>query len=153
MPKLMIVGQAPSRTSDAGEVLRGKSGEKLRAMLGLSIAEFVRVTRVNLAPFWDGKRGKGDAFDADPDLVAAALAIAQAHEITLVLGKAVAKALRLPAGIGYFVPLNRKETTYYVVPHPSGVNRWWNASRNRREAERFFGRLAWGKRRIKSKSK
>jgi uracil-DNA glycosylase len=151
MPALMIIGQAPSRTSDPGEVLRGKSGEKLRELLGFSLRKFVKVERVNLAPFWTGKEGKGDAFEADPDLVATALAIAQAHKTTLVLGKAAAAAIGLPAGVDYFVPLNRGRTTFYVIPHTSGINRWWNDRANRKDAERFFGRLTWrSMRRIKS---
>lgn len=28
-----------------------------------------------------------------------------------------------------------------VVPHPSGVNRWWNDANNRRRARRFFRKL------------
>ncbi len=140
----MIIGQAPSRTSDPAEVLRGKSGEKLRTLLGVSVPKFARIVRVNLSTVYDGKDGKGDAFTPDPDLVLTALAIAHAHDVALVLGKAAARALKLPKGIEYFIPTLRKRTTFYVVPHPSGINRWWNATANRKIAERFFGGItAW----------
>jgi len=140
MPRLLIVGQAPSRTSNPAEVLRGKSGAKIRELLGLSKRRFIQCTRVNLAPLWTGKDGKGDAFEADPDLVITALSLARDHETVLLLGRAVSGALGY-GGYEYFEPIKKEKTTFYVVPHPSGINRWWNDPANRRVAERFFGRL------------
>lgn len=67
--------------------------------------------------------------------------------IVVLLGKRVAKAWGLD-GAPWFVPhgsdaiFDYRSSFYtYVVPHPSGLNRWWNNGKNRRASRRFFRSL------------
>ncbi len=62
----------------------------------------------------------------------------------ILLGKTVARAF------GYDKPLfeyfeaypNAVSPDWVIVPHPSGLNRWWNKQENRDRAELFFFHLA-----------
>jgi len=55
------------------------------------------------------------------------------HKIVLVGGKAAAAF-----GFENVAPLSKPNCRYYVMPHPSGLNRWWNDKNNIAEAIRFL---------------
>lgn len=57
-------------------------------------------------------------------------------------GKRVAVALGVRAA--YFQRVEFAGSWAVVVPHPSGVNRWWNDGQNLGRAKRFLRRLARG---------
>lgn len=105
---------------------------------------------------WPGEsHGKGAAF---PIVAARVRAEAVARRFVfdravVLLGKRAARAfgIREPE---YFRPVSRMEwrATVFVVPHPSGVNRWYNERRNVRRMRRFMTAIAkgdarWNKRR------
>jgi hypothetical protein len=58
----------------------------------------------------------------------------------LVAGTRAAAALGLRPD--YFAAQALGGRPAYVVPHPSGVNRWWNDPANRAAARRFFEGVA-----------
>ena len=53
--------------------------------------------------------------------------------IVLLAGQRVAAAFKL-RGLRYFTPQFHRGRIFYVVPHLSGLNRWWNIEENRRQA-------------------
>ena len=158
MRRLLIVGQAPSRTSDPRRPLEGDRIKRaLTGLLGIDEATYLReVERVNLLATWAPKEsgGEGDAFDRALGRAAAAC-LANGHlrfpsqRHVLLLGRNVARAFdgvwTPPSRLADGVPIRwhvRNQTVWVaVLPHPSGVNRWWNDPKNRRAARRFMRRL------------
>jgi uracil-DNA glycosylase len=126
--QVTFVGQAPSRTSDPRQPLSGRSGRFLADLLGVGMETFLRYRRVNLLDRWPGKNGKGDAFPV------AKAAKRRFRGRVVVLGLKTASALGLEPA--YFSPQTGLNAVFVVVPHPSGVNRWWNSSKNRQTARR-----------------
>lgn len=142
--KPLIVGQAPGPNTDPAEPLSGASGRRLAALCELSVNDFLdRFERVNLMDRFPGKAGKGDAFRMDRAR-RAALRLSQRFEKrkVVLLGNRVARAFEVkpiwPAG--NFVPMWGGFVT--VVPHPSGISRWWNDPENARSMELFWKVLA-----------
>lgn len=96
---------------------------------------------MNLLPEWPGSSGKGSLFP----LVEAAEAAASLERspelarssVVLLCGKRVAAAFGEERR-GYFEPFARCGRVWAVVPHPSGVNMWWNEPENREEWRRFL---------------
>lgn len=138
--KVLLLGQAPSASSDPDHAFAGNSGRFLAALCGLTHAQFLALyARRNVCDEYHGKqeRGNGDAVfnrqlpedlpgPAECPLVIAVGAVASAaigikkkplryFEIHFINGRAV-------------VP----------VPHPSGVNRWWNEPANKVRAGIFW---------------
>lgn len=142
----ILIGQAPSRRSRAETPLTGgRSGARLQELMGLSLAGYVRLfARANLLDAWPGMAGaKGDAF---PQRLAriAALDMLDAgllrDRLVLFVGAGTARAFRFPAP-----PLDWAEhagTLCACVPHPSGVNLWWNDPANEARARAFLVDLA-----------
>jgi hypothetical protein len=130
-----LVGQAPSRTSDPSRPLAGRPCAFLGSLVGLDADAFRRRFRcLNLLQAFPGKAGKGDAFPIAPARSAAAQVRGRR---LLLLGRNVARAF------GHAdAPLLRWERRggrlVAVLPHPSGINVWWNEPRNRRAARRFL---------------
>lgn len=139
-----IVGEAPGR--ERGEPLScgGASGRRLAKLCGLSHADFEsRFARCNLfdepSPRWDAREARLRALAMEKKL----------RGSVVLLGRRVAHAF----GAGdqpLFAPRARETklfwaltrgVTYYVAPHPSGRNRWWNYRENVERAERFWGAL------------
>jgi len=54
----------------------------------------------------------------------------------LLIGQGVARAFGVQAGLLEWV--EREGAWLAVVPHPSGVNRWWNELRNVERAAAFL---------------
>ncbi len=141
---ILLVGQAPSRTSDPASALSpaGRSGRRLLELSGLSEEAFgARALRINLSDRWPGKNGKGDRF---PRLIDdGVLSLIAASAMIVFVGRGVAErmlgasvARELEPCCWYFSHRPRK--LYAVLPHPSGVNRWWNDAANVRRAKRFL---------------
>jgi uracil-DNA glycosylase len=122
MKKVLIVGQAPSRTCSVP--FAGRSGARLAELAGMTHAEFLRRTeRVNLIDRYLGKSGKGDRAPRRLlDLGARRLVLSGAMKgrKVLLVGAAVTRAVfRNFEKYMYGLPI-------YSIPHPSGVNRAWN---------------------------
>lgn len=126
----------------------------------VDILSFVMATRhVNLLDEWPGREGAGSAFPLDQARARAEYLkrciaangagfdypwnrVGAECEVILLAGKRVAGAWG--AKTGYFswtswqgwAPSPRNYQVA-VVPHPSGLNRWWNDEQNRTRAREF----------------
>lgn len=121
--------------------LTGAVGTKLGALLGLERSDFLRKfpLRFNLNARFGGKKGKGDAFDRAEGKASAERLLADASIQAFVLvGAEVARAfgVKLRADpLQWEVRGEGLGRRYFlVIPHPSGVNLWWNDLRNRERA-------------------
>lgn len=137
--RLLLIGQAPSRTSDPTRPFSsaGRSGRRLIALSGLSEEEFfARVQAINLVDQWPGRKanGHGDAFPplTDKDVWFRL----DASRRVILVGRAVAH--RLLGGKGSVMPYLRWEAGVAILPHPSGLNYWWNDPSHVRAAKRFL---------------
>jgi uracil-DNA glycosylase len=142
--KIVLVGQAPSRDTDGRAPFSGKSGQRLERLAGLGSGELqARFALANVLQRWPGSAGKGDLFPmADARRAAPRLLRALAGRRVVAVGCAVAKAL----GVASALPdLTWRKFALLdaiaVVPHPSGVNRWWNEPGNRDAAAAFLRSL------------
>ena len=139
--KPLIVGEAPSKNQDPERPIEGRIGMRLAACCGLPYDQFLdHFERVNLLHVRQDTAAKGFEFDA----VAGALAAKRIwcldtspDRIILLLGKRVATAF---GAHDRWFELQRLGSLgeFYVLPHPSGVNRWWNDPANEERAVRFM---------------
>ena len=137
--KIVLIGQAPSRTGDPSRPL---ASNKLAALCGLTKKEYLRkFRRLNIFDAWPGKNGKGDAFPlAQARIRAAQLVKNLMHERVVFVGIKTAEAFSFE-----FAPLKWQRFNNgaaAILPHPSGVNRWWNDPGNRKMASRFMRAIA-----------
>ncbi len=146
MPRVnpLLIGQAPSRTGDPSQPLRGYCGMKLASLFGISTASYLkRFDRNNLINHYPGKNGKGDFFDLlearDRAIDTTIMIAIIPRPYVLLIGRNVARAFR--KNQRYFERFDLHGSPAYVVPHPSGISRWWNEPGNRAKAQRFFKRL------------
>lgn len=148
---LMIVGQAPSRGGDPAKPLMSEPiRSNLEGLLGVGPVTFdLYVGKVNLLMTYPGPSygRKGDAFNSREARVRAGLLrprlVAWKHVLFLGARTAAAFGFRDPDAIR----LTWRTTDLLpgvacaMLPHPSGVNLWWNDSSNRRRATRFMRAL------------
>ena len=141
----LIVGQAPNQHGDPRRPLEGKLGEQLCHLFGCSWDEYCRHTqRFNVLPGWPGKQGKGDKFPRHlAQQNASRMRWSFAGCSVLFVGVATAALFGVKGPTLRWKPC--KEPLIYlaaVLPHPSGINRWWNNPTHRRAATRFM-RSTW----------
>lgn len=139
--KPLLVGEAPSRTSDPAVPFSGRSGDRLRELLGRPLEDAFEIR--NLLAEWPGAAAKGSAWDRGA-------ARERAVEITrldwyrgrllVAVGRRVARAFALPA-LPYLEVVGEKYPAA-VLPHPSGVDRWFNDPQNVEAARAFLRSLA-----------
>lgn len=144
MNRPLIIGEAPGKNGDPSKPCEGRIGARLAACAGITYEEYLTLfDRINLLDEQPQDAPKGMAFN-----VKQAGKIARAMEPTLeerplvlLLGKRVAGAFGF-TGAEYFqmTTLGRiaAQTPFYIVPHPSGVNRWWNELGNELQMIRFM---------------
>jgi hypothetical protein len=126
----------------------GTCGERIACLSGIMFREFLRRTdRFNVLRRWPGSNGKGDLFPRD----AAQQGALRLRRIlpgrrVLFLGRRAAGAFKVS---GDYLTWARKEVDLpgkptkfevAILPHPLGINRWWNDPENRGRAERFLRR-------------
>lgn len=136
--------------------LTGACGKKLAAVLGVTFDEFLRMPRANLNARWNGKLSKGDLFDSLEGFGAATGVVTKRPAFRYVaLGLGVAKCLgvrnpeflrespseRFSLGAPSTGP---RPVRVFVLPHPSGVNRWWNDPKNHTRARRALRKFMKG---------
>ena len=136
--RLVLIGQAPGSKGN-GKPLEGRIGKLLAELTGLTVEDYLRLTeRYNLLSRWPGKNGKGDAWPADE---AAEKAENMTTELTgrrvLLLGRNVARAFGL-GDLPLMTWQEWNEGKVALIPHPSGIVRWWNDKKNKKEAGDFF---------------
>lgn len=147
MHKPLLIGEAPSKNEPLPRPLEGRSGERLARFAGLAWDDYLeKFERTNLLSVRQDTKEKGFEFDHDAAVVRAREIVnaIEPDRVVVLFGKRVAAAFgcvkayfevhRLPNG-----------GRMYVVPHPSGVNRWWNDSNNCRRMWQFMHDLAEGK--------
>lgn len=137
----LIIGEAPSKNEVPPTPLGGRVGRRLAACCGITLEEFlVRFERVNLLDVRQDTREKGFEFDATAAAHAASLLIRHKlfdePRLVLLLGRRVAQAFG--CDVGYFNRWFINQAEAYVLPHPSGVSRWWNSVENQQHAAAFM---------------
>lgn len=147
MPKLrpILIGQAPSQLTDSrGRIpFSGNSGRFLANLLQIPQAELLdRFDARNLLDVWPGKADdKGDAFPISAAKESAARILPTVNRRTVVLaGRGVATAF----GLSDMEFLERRKVgliDFVLLPHPSGINLWWNRLVNKRRAARLLREL------------
>lgn len=141
--RILVIGQAPSRTSGS-RAFDGLSGDRLARHMGLCDRESLlnTLTCVNLLATYPGTgKGKGDAFPTHKARRSACdllHSLANENDVRLLFaGHAVATAcgVRRPYLEWVMHPIGHECA---VIPHPSGINRWWNDEENRRRFLHFM---------------
>lgn len=142
----MFVGQGPGKNHPPGSrPLEGKkgAGARLAKLCGLTNEELLkRCDTSNLLPDWRGKNGKGDNFPMNEAIISAELIWTKFfdYDRVVLFGSNVASAFGMKnEKVLKWVVL--EGTTVAVVPHPSGINRWYNDPENRKKAEKFLRKL------------
>lgn len=136
--------------------LGGRAGNRIADLAGWVSWRTVQrfLTPVNLLAEWPGPSGTGSAFNVAEARKSATRIMAWTMSedpfvYLLLCGHRVANAFHPYMAAkypGYFrrmllsVPGNA-EAWAWAIPHPSGVNRWWNDPANERRARRFMRRL------------
>jgi len=95
--------------------------------------------RANLLKDWPGKQGKGDAFFLDAARKAAEK-IRLEDRTAVLLGRNAARAFDL-AHLPWMTWAESRGGRVAVLPHPSGINLWYNSSKNSRKARKFMSEL------------
>ena len=139
--RVLLIGQAPSQDGDPAKPLEGKIGNRLAGLAGLSVADYLAKTdRCNLFNAWPGKNDKGDAWDAT-----SAARVADEMQPNLFARRVVFLGRQVAAAFGFpEIPLltwteaPELQAEVSVVPHPSGIVRWWNEPGNRVAAGEFL---------------
>lgn len=142
-----IIGEASGRGGDPAKPLDGSSGSpgngsgaRLCRIAGVTHDElFQRFRLRNLLDYFPGmSNGKRATFPAQVAR-AAADAFLVDEDTILLLGKRLAMAFRVKADYLEWIEMDGKR--YAVVPHPSGLNRWYNSEENRQAVRVFFEKL------------
>lgn len=143
----ILIGQAPIRR-EYGAELMGRIATQLSTLFGCSLEEYARRTqRFNVLPCWPGRADRGDRF---PKHLARQNASRMMYSFSdchvLFIGLAVANIFDFHERPLQWRRLSTISGTYTaaVLPHPSGVNRWWNDAKNKQAAVRFM-RKTWRK--------
>lgn len=126
----MFVGPAPGRS---GETINGALGDgpcakRMQSLLECDRRRWLSFRRTNLCHTWPGTLpgGKGDAFDMRNARRAAHMILVMNPKVRklVLLGANVAGAFDL-----HFHPLctvSEHGRLFFLMPHPSGVNHFWN---------------------------
>ena len=136
--RALIVGQAPSST-DPGPGISRRAARMVGTLAGVGEEEVLALPRVNLLPGFPGKAGKGDAFPL-ASARSSARRLVEEHRgggvLLLLQGLNVARAF--DARPDLFRLQSLRGTPALVLPHPSGVNLWWNDPDNAARAGRVW---------------
>jgi hypothetical protein len=139
--KFLLIGQAPSQHGDPTKPLTGRIGKKIARLARVSMFMYLRKTeRYNLMGSWHGKKGKGDVFLVDEARTTARSFFGYLrNRHILFIGRAVANAFYAP-GKKYCEWRYSKDWDchFAILPHLSGIVRWWNDPENTRQASIFL---------------
>lgn len=140
---LVLIGQAPSVRTDKLSAFAGRTGRRLASWMDLTFETFHRdLTLVNVFDDYPGHRnGKGDAF---PTAAARERADAILHRYAgrriVFVGYACASAFNcahLPP-FKWFALQTPVRAYVAKIPHPSGVNTFYNDPANVDRASQFL---------------
>lgn len=132
----LLIGEAPGRASR--RPFEGRCEAQLAALAGVTVPALrAAVVMRNLLGAWPGAAAKGALFPLPAARArAAVLRLGARDRVVILAGKRVARAFGVQAP--YLARVALRGRTAYVLPHPSGVNRWYNSARNRARASRFL---------------
>jgi uracil-DNA glycosylase len=152
--RVMFVGQAPSKSTQKQQVpFSGRSGVRLAALLGTTLAELHEKYRfVNILDRWpggaDSSHPRGDRFPMCQARRQARKLMPSLVGSTVVLcGKNVRDAFGFTEDffeVGACFCGKSSAFCYATIPHPSGVNHWWNAPENVERAGEFLREFVQG---------
>lgn len=139
--KPLIIGEAPSKNQDPPHPIEGRIGQRLADLSGLTLPEFLaHFDRTNLIHVRQDTAAHGFQFDM-PLARRRAEVLAQSfrpNQIVLLLGQRVAMAFGFSNRTQPFVQHHIHGAEVRIVPHPSGINRWWNEPKNEDAAKVFM---------------
>lgn len=169
--KIYLLGEAPNEKTDGHPKLWlrpdssgiAHTANLLLARSGLRREQYLEMfERDCLLHYYPGRDGRGAKFPliAAREVSVDAIRKAERHPSAVVLGRRLSRAFSWMDGVsGKSVPLEHlqffrwylaaphgvdvwsRSVPAAIVPHPSGVNRWWNDPKNQRRAKRFFTSL------------
>jgi uracil-DNA glycosylase len=120
-----------------GIAFSGRSGQKLAQLAGVKHEDLTAYFDMyNLIPYWPGKAGKGDAFPKEEAKQYALNIWAWEHSRVILVGSAVADVLGYKGPHCLWILFRGKWVAY--VPHPSGINRFYNDKKNVATVSRFL---------------
>ena len=150
--RLLMIGQAPSRETDGLPPFVGKCGKFLAELMGMTQDEMLAAHDFrNVLGKWPGKGINGDRFPMAEAREAADRLIPECRgRAVILLGSNVARAFSLKK-FGYMELYQIRDPKdpgqvmvplLAVVPHPSGVNRFYNDPTKRYVVSKFLRSLA-----------
>jgi uracil-DNA glycosylase len=150
MGAFILIGQAPAARKGWHDApLSEGVGRRISALFGCEHNEYLRYTqRLNVFEYWPGHSKKGDKFPiVIARMNACRIRFSLGNCAVLFVGVGTAKAFGITEKImmwrNYATGrINGEQFQGAILPHPSGVNRWWNSKVNRAKAQRFMHR-AW----------
>lgn len=156
MTRPLLIGEAPARTTPPGWPPfygRQRSAKRLWEM-GLRVTRSSasgvgNVDAVNLIDEYPGPRWPAArARDVGRDLLFGTPTLTQpqvwSRTHVLLVGRNVADAFGALTSWDWFEWFkfrDDRQTEFAIVPHPSGLNRWWNEPKNAARARAFFEKL------------
>lgn len=139
MKRILFIGQAPGRDGDDSSPLSGRSGRRFCKFMGLGFDSFLACPRRNVLGTFEGKKGKGDAFDPSEARNRARRLKLRAKNV--MFGRHVATAFGVEAEfLSTFTLVGKK---CLLLPHPSGISHWYNDAENVAKARQAFWRFAF----------
>ncbi len=149
MRRALLIGQGP-HGENPGPPLGGRIGKFLGGLVGTDYAGLeARFTIVNFSDQYRGKakHGKGDVPPEPGDGLRNErfMHLLATHRVWVIFGKTTARAMGAvrPEYLRWYVIRDRirDKIAYVILPHPSGIVRWWNDPKNKRKAAKVL-RLA-----------
>lgn len=146
--EIIFVGQAPGPAGGCAgegemEPLSGRCGERLAGLMDMRVEHFLNsFTRKNLNLEFQGKVGKGDAFDEVEGIRVAKFLRGGPHKKYVMCGHQVQRCF----GYSFLPPLFCcvelvPKKAFFALPHPSGINLWWNSKQNQADAKLALARF------------
>ena len=140
--RVALIGQAPARVMYGDRPFSGRSGKKISELAGVRFEDLGdHFALFNLLPRWPGRQGdKGDAFPMrEARQKASEMRTVRRYARVVFVGRKVAEAFRFK---GEFCEWGPWENSWaMVMPHPSGVNLWYNDKRNVLRMRRILRRV------------
>ena len=136
----LLIGPVPPRNGEDELPFSGRDGTRVRELLHCATEEEFRDKwdTMYLIPRWPGLSGRRERWPARLAQVLASRIVFCA-KVALVCGCAAEVFNLTPYFNEYPLSvLSGRPVPGFAIPHPSGVNRYWNSEENKRKAAEFF---------------